>query len=1089
MNHSFISKQLTGKKSAGLMVAALLGFAAAMPASLYAETSDRGHISYYADREITGRIVDEKGGPLANVNVLVKGTTVGTVTNEDGNFKLNVPEGKTVLVISSVGYKSIEYTLSSSSIVSIIMSPETSQLSDVVVVGYGTQKKVTVTGAVTQVKGAELAKSPNLNLSNSLAGRLPGVTAVNGSGEPGYDGSAIRIRGTNSLGNSDALIVIDGVPNREGGLERLNPADIESVSVLKDASAAIYGSRAANGVILITTRRGKTGKPQLSYNFNQGWAQATRIPKMSDAIQYGNMRNELQVFENVPVDQWTAAWSALNTTGTYVRTDNGATVTSPVGFFPEDMQKYKDGSDPWGHPNTDWFGDALKKWSPQQRHNVQINGGNENVRYLASLGYQDQDGYYKNSATGYKQYDMRLNMDAKINKYISTAIGVTAREEFRFFPTESAGSIFRMLMRGKPNEPEIWPNGLPGRDIENGQNPIVITTNQTGYDRDKRDYFQTNGRLDIQIPGVQGLKVSAFAALDKYIQNRKVWQTPWYLYSWDKVSYESDGVTPKLTKELRSTYTDPRLTQSTENSLNINLSAQVNYDRKFGKHSINFLAGVQRETTHGENFGGFKRYFISSAVDQLFAGGDAERTVSGSAYDRARLSYFGRVGYNYDEKYLAEFLWRYDGSDLFPPDKRFGFFPGFSVGWRVSEEDFFKNNVAFIQNLKIRASWGQMGAEPYRNGSLFTYGYLGTYGFSSYIINDAVQKALYEARLPNKNFTWEVGNNSNIGLELTTLNNKLQFEFDAFKNIRTGALIGFGGAIPGSALDPSILPPVNGGKMENKGYEFKLTYTDQIGNVRFNVGVNGGYAKNKILKWDEAPGAPKYQQSTGKPLGSNGPAFLAYLYDGVFRDEKDILANTLDYSGVGGASLRPGDMKFKDVNGDGKINGDDKVRLDKTRDPTFTYGFNMGAQYKNWDLSILFQGAKGGLLFIGTESGDIGNYLKYTYDHRWSIDHPSSVDPRIDNRDNTYYSGGDGGQNTYWLRKSDYLRLKNFEIGYNVTTGVIRKAGISNLRVYASGINLITWDKMKIWDPESTSGSGQYYPQSRILNLGASVTF
>lgn len=1089
MNHSFISKQLTGKKSAGLMVAALLGFAAAMPASLYAEPADRGHISYYADREVTGRIVDEKGGPLANVNVLVKGTTVGTITNEDGNFKLNVPEGKTVLVISSVGYKSIEYTLNSSNIVSIIMSPETSQLSDVVVVGYGTQKKVTVTGAVTQVKGTELAKSPNLNLSNSLAGRLPGVTAVNGSGEPGYDGSAIRIRGTNSLGNSDALIVIDGVPNRSGGLERLNPADIESVSVLKDASAAIYGSRAANGVILITTRRGKTGKPQLSYNFNQGWAQATRIPKMSDAIQYGNMRNELQVFENVPVDQWTAAWSALNTTGTYVRTDNGATVTSPVGFFPEDMQKYKDGSDPWGHPNTDWFGDALKKWSPQQRHNVQINGGNENVRYLASLGYQDQDGYYKNSATGYKQYDMRLNMDAKINKYISTAIGVTAREEFRFFPTESAGSIFRMLMRGKPNEPEIWPNGLPGRDIENGQNPIVITTNQTGYDRDKRDYFQTNGRLDIQIPGVQGLKVSAFAALDKYIQNRKVWQTPWYLYSWDKVSYETDGVTPKLTKELRSTYTDPRLSQSTENSLNINLSAQVNYDRKFGKHSVNFLAGVQKETTHGENFGGFKRYFISSAVDQLFAGGDAERTVSGSAYDRARLSYFGRVGYNYDEKYLAEFLWRYDGSDLFPPDKRFGFFPGFSVGWRVSEEDFFKNNVDFIQNLKIRASWGQMGAEPYRNGSLFTYGYLGTYGFSSYIINDAVQKALYEARLPNKDFTWEVGNNSNIGLELTTLNNKLQFEFDAFKNIRTGALIGFGGAIPGSALDPSILPPVNGGKMENKGYEFKLTYTDQIGNVRFNVGVNGGYAKNKILKWDEAPGAPKYQQSTGKPLGSNGPAFLAYQYDGVFRDEKDILANTLDYSGVGGANLRPGDMKFKDVNGDGKINGDDKVRLDKTRDPTFTYGFNMGAQYKNWDLSILFQGAKGGLLFIGTESGDIGNYLKYTYDHRWSIDHPSSVDPRIDNRDNTYYSGGDGGQNTYWLRKSDYLRLKNFEIGYNVTTGVIRKAGISNLRVYASGINLITWDKMKIWDPESTSGSGQYYPQSRILNLGASVSF
>ena len=281
---------------------------------------------------------------------------------------------------------------------------------------------------------------------------------------------------------------------------------------LKMPSAAIYGSRAANGVILITTRRGKSGKTSLSYNFNQGWAQATVIPKLADAIEYGNLRNELPVFENVPVGQWTAAWQALNTTGTYVRTDNGNTVTSPVGFFPEDMVKYRDGSDPWGHPNTDWYGDALKTWAPQQKHNLQINGGSENIRYLASLGYQNQDGYYKNSATGYKQYDMRINVDAKINKYVSTAIGFTAREEYRFYPTESAGSIFRMLMRGKPNEPEIWPNGLPGRDIENGQNPIVISTNATGYDKDKSDYFQTNGRLDIQIPGVAGSESVRFCS-------------------------------------------------------------------------------------------------------------------------------------------------------------------------------------------------------------------------------------------------------------------------------------------------------------------------------------------------------------------------------------------------------------------------------------------------------------------------------------------------------------------------------------------------------------------------------------------------
>ncbi len=1074
------------------MLVAAIGLGTMSPAIVSANTANDFNAPYFADRVITGRIVDDKGEPLPGVNILVKGTTIGTTTDANGNFRLNVPDGSKELEITSVGYQAQTYVLTSSNTISITMTSESAQLTDVVVVGYGTQKRVNVTGSVAQVKGAELAKTPVMNLSNTLAGRLPGITAVNSSGEPGYDGSAIRIRGTNSLGNSSALIVIDGVPDRAGGLERLNPADIESVSILKDASAAIYGSRAANGVILITTRRGKSGKPQLSYNFNQGWAQPTRIPKMSNVLQYAEMRNELAVFEGVTNPAlWEEAYNALNTTGKYVLPNN-AELLSPTGYFPDDIAKYRDGSDPWGHPDTDWFGDVLKTWSPQSRHNVQINGGSENVRYFGSIGYQNQDGYYKNSATGYKQYDMRLNLDAKINKYVNAVFGFTAREEFRFFPTESAGSIFRMLMRGKPNEPAIWPNGLPGRDIENGQNPVVIATNQTGYDKDKRDYFQANGKLEIQIPWVEGLKITGTAAVDKYIQTGKRWQTPWYLYSWDKVTYESDGVTPRLTRELRSTFPDPRLRQNSENSLNINLSGLLNYDKTFGDHTVNFLAGVQRETINSEFFNAFRRYYISSAVDQLFAGGDEERLVGGGAYERARLSYFGRVGYNYQEKYIAEFLWRYDGSYIFPPDNRFGFFPGISVGWRVSEENFFADNIKFINNLKLRASWGQMGAEPYFRGTstLAEYQFLSTYGFSSFIINDQVARSLYETRVPNPNFTWEVGTSVNFGLEATLLNNHLDVELDYFINKRDKALIQKTGSIPSSSGIGSLLPPVNEGKVENRGFEFKIGYNNQVGQVRYNVGVNGGYAKNKVVYWDEASGAPEYQRSTGKPLGSNGFAFLVYEYDGVFRDQKEIDANTIDYSGVGGAILRPGDMKFRDVNGDGKITGDDMVRLDKTRDPRFTYGITGGLQYRGFDLSVLFQGATGGLLFIGTESGDIGNYLEYTYNNRWTINNPSSEHPRIDNRDNTYYSNpNQAGNNTYWLRSSNYLRLKNFEVGYNVTGNALTKAGISNLRVYVNGINLITWDEMKIYDPESTSGSGQYYPQARVLNVGASVTF
>ncbi|TKK68606.1 TonB-dependent receptor [Ilyomonas limi] len=1046
---------------------------------------------------VRGKVTNEKSEAVPNISVLVKGTRNGVTTDDNGNFVITVPNSNSTLVFSSIGYQSQEVPVGNQSTINVVLkAAEAGQLDAVVVVGYGTQKKVTVTGAVAQVKGAELEKSPVVNLSNSLAGRLPGVTTIQSTGEPGYDGSAIQIRGTNTLGNSSALIVIDGIPDRVGGLDRINPADIESFSVLKDASAAIYGARAANGVILITTKRGKSGKPILSYDFNQGWAQPTRIPKLMNAVQYATANNELVLFNSVPSDQWNAAWEAFKTTGTYTRTDNGATVDA--AYQPDDIQKYADGSDPWGHPNTDWYGDALKTWAPQSKHNVQISGGSENVRYLASLGYTDQDGIYKNSATGYKQYDLRLNLDVKVNKFINVSLGLSGREEYRFFPTESAGSIFRMLMRGKPTEPEVWPNGLPGPDIENGQNPIVITTNATGYDHDKRDYFQTNGKIEINIPGIEGLKLTGTASVDKTFYNRKLWQTPWYLYFWDHSTYEDDGVTPVLTKSVRSTYTDPRLTLSNRNDLNILLGGMLNYDKKIGSHTINLLAAVTRETVSSDNFNAFRRYFISPLVDQLFAGGDQQKDNTGSGYDRARLSYFGRVAYNYKEKYLAEFLWRYDGSYIFPKDSRFGFFPGILAGWNISEENFFKDNVSFMNYLKLRASYGQMGNDQvYYNGTLQEYQYLNTNGFSTYVLDDQVEKILYETHLVNPNFTWERANNSDIGLEGALFKGKVNFTFDYFYNKRTKILWQRSGSTPASA--GITLPPENFGKVENKGWEFSIGYNGSSHDFSYSVSVNAGYAKNKILFYDEAPGAPYWQRATGHGFGTNGANFLAYEYDGVFKDQADIDKNTLDYSGVTN-ELRPGDMKFKDIGGrdangnptkvpDGKINGDDQIRLDKNRDPRFTGGLNINLRYKNFDLSALFQGAAGGLLYIGTESGDIGNYLEYAWTHRWSVDNPSSVDPRLANRGDTYYTGGGYGNNTYWLRSSDYIRLKNIELGYNVPTDFTKRAGISNFRVYVNAFNLVTWDKMKIYDPESTSSDGHYYPQSRVLNAGVRITF
>jgi TonB-linked SusC/RagA family outer membrane protein len=1041
-----------------------------------------------ADIIVKGQVTDAKG-PIPGVSVKLKGGAATTVTDGSGKFSIKVPEDAT-LVFTYVGYVDQEIQVKNQTNINVRLLENNQNLSEVVVVGYGTQKKAVVSGAVASVKGSELAKSSSVNLTNSLAGRLPGVTALQGSGEPGYDGSTIRIRGINSLGNNNALIVIDGIPNRAGGIERLNPNDIESVSVLKDASAAIYGSQAANGVILITTKLGKLGKPQFSYDFSYGLQQPTRIPKMANSTQYAEILNELNIFgSDLNPNEWTAAWNSFKSTGSYVST-GGKTINA--AFKPDEIRKFGDGSDPLRYPNTDWFKTTFQNWSPQQRHNVQVNGGTENVKYLMSLGYLDQDAYYKNSATGYQQYDMRFNLEAKLSKYITTTLGMTAREEARNFPTVGAGDIFRFLMRGRPNEIAIWPNGLPGRDIEYGYNPVVSTTDLTGYNKDVRDYFQTTGKVEIKIPGVEGLKVTGTAAIDKYSGRQKNWQLPWTLYDWDKKTFEADGVTPVLAGTVRSQYTDPRLRETAGGQLAINLTGMVNYDKKIKDHTIGLMAGVTRETVDNDGFTAFRRYFISSSVQEILAGDEREQSLGNNPGDpnnlfkRARLSYFGRAGYNYKEKYLAEFLWRVDGSYIFPTDRRFGFFPGVSVGWRLSEEPFFKDNVKFINNLKIRASWGQMGAEAYFGDALQEYQYLSLMNFGSYVFNDLITKSLTEGKVPNFDFGWEVANNTNIGLDASFLNNKLSLEFDYFYNKRTNILISRGSSVPESSGITDRLPPVNLGKVNNKGFEFKLSYNDQVGDLNFGVSVNGGYAKNKIIFWDETPGAPEWQHSTGRVTSS----WLVYDYDGVFKDQAEVNANTLNYSALTG-TLRPGDMKFKDINGDGKINADDKIRLDKNGTPTFTGGVNFNVQYKGFDLSVLIQGATGGMQIVGlTESGDIGNFLEWSYLNRWSIDNPSSVNPRLSNRGATYYTDSNNAlNNTYWLRSNNYIRLKNVELGYTLPNKLVEKVGLNSVRVYANGLNLATLDKIKIWDPESTNTSGQYYPQARVINMGIKATF
>ncbi len=1029
---------------------------------------------YAQEISVSGTVTSASDGlPLPGVSIIdTKNPSIGVVADFDGNYTIKLNSGQTSLRFSYIGFKSTELPVNGQTTLNASLLEDVSNLDEVIVVGYGTQKRATVSGAVASVKGEELTKSPTVNLTNSLSGRVAGLFVSQASAEPGNDGANIRIRGTNTYNNTGALVVVDGIPDRDGGLGRINPADIESISVLKDASAAIYGARAANGVILVTTKRGKSGKPKITYSSQQGWAAPTIIPEMANAPQYAELRNELEVY-NLPVDEWQGATDGFNSTGSYTRPDGSQ---RDAIYTPEDLELFRNGQDPWGHPDTDWFDETFKKGSSQEKHTMQLTGGSENFNYFTSLGYLKQDAYYKNSATGYEQYDIRVNLDAKISEGISLKVGILGREEKRNYPTESVGAIFRMLTRGRPTEPAYWPNGFPGPDIENGQQPVVIATSQTGYDRDIRDYFQSNATLDIKIPWIEGLKLQTTAAIDKSFLNQKVWRTPWELYTWDGTNRDESGLIP-----VRRGPAEPNLTQTSQNRLSILLGANLQYEKSFGDHNLLLLAGTNKETKTYEGFDAYRRYFISPAIEDLFAGGTDEQNINGSSDRASRLNYFGRVSYNFQEKYLMEFLWRYDSSYLFPEDTRYGFFPGFTAGWVVSKENWFgeSNSDSFFNHLKLRASWGELGNDKFNDDEFPPNQFLATYGFGNYVINNSQVTTLSESRVPNSNITWEVATNINVGLDARFIQNKLNLEFDWFLNKRTDILTTPSASLP--ALSGISPPRQNFGEVENKGFDFILGWNDYIGEeFRYGITLNAGYAKNKIIFNDEAEGSPEWQRVTGRSIGAQ----LIYGYDGVFATQADIDAETLDYSALVN-NLRPGDMKLVDYNNDGKITPDDRFRNDKNIYPTLQGGINLTASYKNFDLSTLFQGAWGGEVFFNFgEAGTIGNYLERDYDNRWSVNNPSNVDPRITNRGDQYYSNG----NTYWRNNTDYMRLKNLELGYNFPQEIIGQIGLSNLRFYINGSNLFTWTDA-LFDPEGLSGSGRDYPVSKILSVGFSVSF
>ncbi len=993
-------------------------------------------------KRVTGTVVDKDQQPVPGANVVVKGTRIGAITEADGKFTLDVPASGGTLVISFIGYTSQEVEIGNNTVVNVTLQTESLSLDEVVVVGYGTQKKATLTGAIDDLRGEKLVQSPSLNVSNILAGRIPGLVAVTRSGEPGLDNTTLRIRGTNTLNNNSPLIVVNGIANRNFNL--LNAADIESITVLKDASAAIYGSQSANGVILVTTKRGSVEKSKVNINLDRGWSKPTIIPEMADAATYADVLNELS-----------------------------ARIGGAPVYTKEEIQKYRDGSDPWLYPNNNWADIVLKNFTPQYHLYASATGGTEKMAYFISAGYKFQDAIYKNSSTNFSLADFRSNLDGKISDNIKISFDVAGKQSIANQPNELKERVLVFLFRGKPNWPVVWPNGLPGPAMEMGQNPVVITTQKSGYIKTTTYNLESNLKLDISIPWIKGLSITGNAAFDKTFVEGRTWDIPWTLYNWDRKTYDDKGI-PILVPGSYAAWghgTDPDLTVENTFGANMTLNALVNYKRTIFKlHNINVLLGTERSTGKSNYLSAYRRYFVSSAIDEMFAGGDLLKDNTGSSSESARQNFFGRLNYDYSGKYLAEFVFRYDGSYIFPEKGRYGFFPGVSLGWNIAEENFWKNNIPFINYFKLRGSWGKTG-----NDRINPFQYLTSYGFVNqhYMGNVTIfgenleYKTLGELRIPNPNVTWEEANQLDVGFDGKIFKGKLNFSFDYFYNLRTKILAYRNASVPGST--GLTLPNENIGEVVNRGFEAEIGYIGPSdGDFIYSVSVNCGYQKNYIKFWDETPGIPEYQQSTGKQISTA----LRYEAIGIFKDQAavDAYPHWKD--------AKPGDIIYKDVNDDKVIDGKDLVRQEKTSIPTFNAGMSIDLAYRNVYAAILLQGAAGATRTFSHRVGFAGNYRMSDINGRWTADNPNATKPAIWD-EGTYYNS----DNTYWERNNDYLRLKNIEIGYNLNT----IKGIDGIRIYFSGVNLLTLTKMTDYDPEST---GEWnYPQNKLFNFGLSLTF
>lgn len=988
-----------------------------------------------------GLVKDATGESVIGASVVVKGTTNGTITDFDGNFSLDGIKKGDVIVISYVGYQTQEIKWNGSPL-NVILKEDSKTLSEVVVVGYGTQKKANLSGSVAMVDSKELENRPIQNVSSGLQGLMPGVAITGTNGAPGQDAGKIRVRGIGTLNEAGPYILVDGIET--GTLSAVDPNDIESISVLKDAaSAAIYGSKAANGVVLITTKRGKTGQTKISYSGYLSFQNATNMIERMGSYEYASLLNQ-----------------ALEAEGMSKR------------FNDTELQKFKDGNDPL-YPDTDWY-DLAYKTGVQHRHNVNINGGSENVKYMASLGYLNQTGILPNA--GREQFNARTNLDMKINKHLSARMNLSFikndySDASSAYYGGSSDQIIRQLNLIAPWIVARYDDGTWGT-ISDGS-PIAWLDSGMKVNRDNYN-FSGMAAVDYEI--FDGLKLTLQGAYVNNLQN--------YNYFQKYIKYNEN-------KESDPSQLDERFYKWDRT----NYDALLNYNKNFGKHNIKGLLGWHTEKYNYKYQKAVRKKFPNNELTDMNAGDASTQSNEGYTAELAMISWFARINYDFAGKYLLEANIRADASSRFAEGHRWGYFPSFSGAWRISEEAFMESaKDSWLSGLKIRASWGQLGNQDALSGSNNDYyPALNTYNLDSkYAFGGSLNSGYYQRKYRLETISWEKASTWGVGVDFT-LFNKLNGSLDYYNRKTTGIIMDV--TVPKEfALDAY---KDNVGSMRNSGIEINLSYNTKIGQVDFGIAGNFSYNKNEIL--DLGGGDPnKYLDATDgysqrNKVGEAMNSYYIYRADGFFNSQEEADAYTAKYGNPFGKTFKAGDLRYVDTNKDGKLTADDREYCGSS-DPKIIYGFNINAGWKGIDLSLMFNGAAGvkrlfdGYEVYGNFSGDAAHPATIWRD-AWTPDNHDASMPRIF-YDTNSASSSRSVQSDFWLQDTSYLRLKNLQLGYTLPKGWLNSVGVENIRIYYSVENLLTFDKMKInIDPESTSQRLSSYPLLRTHAFGVNVTF